>query len=144
MKKFFLLSVAVLGIAGGLILLASATGAAQEPAQKEPYTLTSFGPWNAEVAAKHIPQVSFERKGAGLAVTVKVDNHPMDAAKPHFIMWIRVEDAGGKVLAKHDFKATDPAPTATFQLATWPAKLKVLERCNLHGIWLNEVEVKLK
>jgi len=135
MKKtlFLLMVVAVLAAQAG-----------QEPAQPQPYTTTFFGPWNAAVAKTHVPQVTYEKMGQALMVTVKVDNHPMDPKKPHWIMWIRVEDAKGKVLAKQEFKATDPAPAATFHLAHWPEKLRVLERCNIHGIWLNEVDVKLK
>ncbi len=144
MKKHLLVLIPVVCVAAGLALLSTVTRAAQEPDQKEPYTMTSFGPWNEGVAKTHVPQVTFEKMGAALMITVKVDNHPMDANKPHWIMWIRVEDVDGKVLVKKEFKATDPAPVATFHLATWPAKLKVLERCNIHGIWLNEVEVKLK
>jgi len=67
----------------------------------------------------------------------------MDAQKPHFIQWIRVEDGNGKLLAKKIFKPTDPAPAATFHLASIPEKLKVLDHCNVHGTWLNEVDVKL-
>ncbi len=142
-RTLWLLVLAVLATAA-LALALSVTQAAPEAAQPQPYTAKFFGPWNAAMAEKHIPQVAFEKMGAALMITVKVDDHPMDAAKPHYIMWIRVEDTKGKVLAEHNFKATDPAPTATFHLSTWPEKLKVLERCNVHGIWLNEVEVKLK
>jgi desulfoferrodoxin-like iron-binding protein len=143
MKKSLFLMALVVFVAGGLMLGLSAAPAAQEAGQAEPYTATSFGPWNAAVAKVHVPEVTLEKMGGALMVTVKVDNHPMDANKPHYIMWIRVEDANGKVLAKHDFKASDPAPTAVFHLNSFPEKLKVLERCNVHGIWMNEVTVKL-
>jgi superoxide reductase len=144
MKKSFLVLSLVVLVAGGLILLSSVTRAAQEASQPQPYTAKFFGPWNAAVANTHVPQVTYEKMGKALMVTVKVDNHPMDPKKPHWIMWIRVEDVNGKVLAKKEFKATDPAPVAIFHLASWPEKLKVFERCNIHGIWLNEVDVKLK
>jgi desulfoferrodoxin-like iron-binding protein len=116
----------------------------QEPAQKEPYTATFFGPWNEAMAKVHIPEVAFKKTEDGIDVTVTVDKHPMDPAKPHYIMWIRIEDMNGKVLAQHDFKPTDPAPVATFKFKTLPDKIKVFERCNIHGIWLHEAAVEIK
>jgi len=47
-----------------------------------------------------------------------------------------------KVLGKHQFKPTDPAPGATFDLISVPEKLVAFERCNIHGIWKNEVKVE--
>jgi superoxide reductase len=142
-RKWFPYLILVVFVAGGLLLVSSATGAAQEPAQAEPYTATSFGPWNAAVAKVHVPQVTYMKMGQELMVTVKIDDHPMDPEKPHYIMWIRLEDANGKILAKHEFKPTDPAPVATFHLKAWPEKMKALERCNIHGIWMSEVTVML-
>ncbi len=144
MKKLLSFAIPVVLVTAGLVTLSTVTRGSQEAGQPKPFTATFFGPWNEAVAKIHIPQVSFEKMGTALMVTVKVDNHPMDPNKPHYIMWIRVEDVNGKVLAKHEFKPTDSAPTATFHLTKFPEKLKVLERCNIHGIWLNEVDVKVK
>ncbi len=117
----------------------------QEYSQPEPYTATNFGPWSEAVAKTHVPQVKFEKSGAGLKVTIQIDNHPMDPQKPHWIMWIRLEDMKGKKLGEKAFKATDPGPAiAVFELPTAPDKLKALERCNIHGIWLNEAAVEIK
>jgi desulfoferrodoxin (superoxide reductase-like protein) len=67
----------------------------------------------------------------------------MDPKMPHYIMWIQLFDGSGKKLGEKTFKDTDPAPAkATFDLAAVPETLKAYERCNIHGIWLNEVEVK--
>jgi len=113
--------------------------------QPAPYTATFFGPWNEGVAKTHVPEVTVEKQGTGLKVTVQIDNHPMDPQKPHWIMWIRVEDAKGKKLAEKTFQATDPRPAkAVFELPKMHDKLKVFERCNVHGIWLNETAVTAK
>ena len=113
-------------------------------AQDKPYTKESPGPWDAAVAAKHSPEITFVKAGKGLKVTVKVDNHPMDAQKPHYIMWIKLQDAEGKELGKKEFAPTDPAPVATFDVPSVPPKLEALEQCNIHGIWSNTVPVKLR
>jgi desulfoferrodoxin-like iron-binding protein len=157
MKKNPLLLIPVAFVAAALTLsaLGSGTPGAQagssqgktqgqgEAKQDKPYTRENPGPW-AGAEAKHLPQITYEKMGTGLKVSVKVDNHPMDAAKPHYIMWIRLEDGNGKVLGQHTFKATDPSPEASFELKSVPADLKAFERCNVHGIWMSEAKVELK
>jgi desulfoferrodoxin-like iron-binding protein len=113
-----------------------------DPAKETVYSKDFFGPWNAGVAKAHLPQITCEKTGDGLKVTVKVDNHPMNPEVPHYIMWIRIEDGKGNVLGKKDFVATDPAPIATFTLTTAPDKIKAFERCNIHGTWTSETDVK--
>jgi len=151
MKKSGLILAAVLLFAGAFFLAHTAYGKAAptqaqtKPAQvqQKPYTRDDPGPWADKVKA-HAPEVTYEKAGTGLKVTVRV-NHPMDPKTPHYIMEIRLEDGSGASLGKKEFVATDPAPpTATFELKTVPGKLKAYERCNLHGLWLNEVDVTAK
>jgi len=145
MKKYGFVLLAVLFVAAVAAAQYGAPAKPQEPMQKEPYTATSFGPWNAEVATVHVPMVTFEKTAMGLKVTVQIDNHPMDAQKPHWIEWIRIEDMTGKKLAEKKLKPTDPGPpTAVFELKGTYDKLKVLEHCNVHGTWLNEATVEMK
>jgi superoxide reductase len=113
---------------------------AQQNSMENPYTKDNPGPW-AALAEKHIPEITYEKTGTGLKVTVKVDNHPMDPKIPHYIMWIKLQDGMGAQLGEKSFVATDPAPIATFELMSIPEKLKAYEQCNIHGIWLNEVGV---
>jgi desulfoferrodoxin-like iron-binding protein len=110
--------------------------------QGTPYSKDFFGPWNAGVAKTHLPQITCEKAGDGLKVTVKVDDHPMNSTMPHYIMWIRIEDGKGNMLGRKDFVATDPAPIATFDLAAAPEKIVAFERCNIHGVWMSEADVK--
>lgn len=148
MKKNCLFLIPVVCMAAALMLNAVVRAAPSARAQEEykqdkPYTRMDPGPW-AGAQEKHVPEITYEKMGTGLKVTVKVDNHPMDPQKPHYIMWIRLEDARGNVLGKHNFVATDPAPVATFELKSVPAQLQAYERCNVHGIWMDEVKVELK
>ena len=129
---------------GGTNIGQMAGQASGEYSQPKPYTKDFFGPWNAQVAQTHVPQVNYYMTDTGLKVTIKIDNHPMDPKKPHWIMWIRLEDGMGNKLGEKTFKATDPAPVATFELKSMPDVLKATERCNIHGIWLNEVKVEMK
>lgn len=157
MKKSLLVLIPIVFVAAALTLSALGTGTPSAQAgygqskpqgqgeykQDKPYTRENPGPW-AGAQDKHVPEITYEKMGMGLKVTVKVDNHPMDPAKPHYIMWIRLEDGMGKVLGRHQFKATDPAPVASFELKSVPADLKAFERCNIHGIWMSEAKVELK
>ncbi len=145
-KRLVLFSVLVLA-AGAAILVAqyATTPPAQQAMQKEPYTAKFFGPWNEAVAKTHVPMVKMEKAAMGYKVNVQIDNHPMDAQKPHWIEWIRIEDMKGKILAEKTFKPTDPSPPMVeFEIAVGHDKLKVLEHCNIHGTWLNEVMVPMK
>jgi desulfoferrodoxin-like iron-binding protein len=110
--------------------------------QEKPYSKDFFGPWDEGMAKLHIPEITYEKTDSGLKVMVKVDNHPMDPKKPHYIMWIILEDGDGNPLGQTEFVATDPAPVTTFNLTFVPSKLKAFERCNIHGIWMSETDVK--
>ena len=152
MRKLCLAGILGICLAAGLLIAVAAaagqygtTPPAQEYKQPKPYTATFFGPWNEAVAAKHLPEVTFEKAGTGVAVRVQVDNHVMDAQKPHYIMWIRLEDGKGLPLGEKTFQATDPSPAvAVFELPKAPARVKAFERCNVHGIWLTEKAVEIK
>lgn len=137
-----ILTHSVSGKPSGPVLQTAAAGASQDYTQEKPYTKVDPGPWPAAVADKHSPEITFEHSELGLRVTVKVDNHPMDPTKPHYIMWIRIEDGDGKKLGEKTFQMTDPAPVAIFELASIPAKLRAFERCNIHGIWMSETKVE--
>jgi desulfoferrodoxin-like iron-binding protein len=110
--------------------------------QARPYTKDFFGPWNADVAKVHLPQITFTKTDDGLKVRVQIDDHPMDASTPHYIMWITITDGQGNILGTQTFVATDPAPAvAVFLLTTPPDKIRAFERCNIHGIWMSEANV---
>jgi desulfoferrodoxin-like iron-binding protein len=150
MKHRWIPALVVAVLSAGFAAAAAGSGqygsqAAQEYTQEKPYTATFFGPWNEAVAKTHVPQVTCEKTAKGYTVTVQIDNHPMDPQKPHWIMWIRLEDMKGAKFAEKEFKATDPGPAkAVFEISPMHAKFRALERCNIHGIWLNEVDASSK
>lgn len=88
----------------------------------------------------HVPNVAYEKTESGLRVTVSV-SHEMNAEKPHYIMWIQLKDGEGNLLAEKQFQATDEKAEAVFELTTVPGKLVAFEKCSLHGLWKEEVEV---
>jgi desulfoferrodoxin-like iron-binding protein len=126
-------------------LVQATSMASEENSMEHPYTAEDPGPWGEAVAKVHVPWVTYEKMGMGLKVTVQIDHHPMDPKKPHFIMWIRLQDGAGHDYGEKTFVATDAAPaTATFELTSAPEMLKAFTRCNIHGIWLKEVKVEMK
>ena len=90
--------------------------------------------------SSHVPVIVYKKSGSGLQVTVTV-NHVMDPAIPHFIEWIHLMDGDGNILGEKSFVATDAKAEATFNLMSAPARLVAIERCNVHGLWKEEVPV---
>jgi superoxide reductase len=88
----------------------------------------------------HVPNVAYEKTESGLRVMVSV-SHEMNAEKPHYIMWIQLKDGEGNLLGEKQFQATDEKAEAVFELTTVPGKLVAFEKCSLHGLWKEEVEV---
>ena len=65
----------------------------------------------------------------------------MDSETPHYIEWVKLMDGDGKVLGEASFQATDEKVEAVFDVSPAPARLVAHERCNLHGIWMEQVDV---
>lgn len=91
---------------------------------------------------KHVPYVEVDRSGEKSIVTVKVGywvDHPN--MPDHFIEWIEIQ-ANGSPVARYDMSAVavDPEVTCALNLDEGTT-LTVLESCNLHGVWANEVIV---
>ncbi len=78
---------------------------------------------------KHVPVVSVD----GNVVTVEVGSvaHPMTEA--HSIRWIALETEKG-VQVQH--LTPEDAPKAVFLLREGEKVVRVLEYCNLHGLWM--------
>lgn len=84
---------------------------------------------------KHIPVV--EVNGKTVTVTVGAVEHPMTAE--HSILWVYLQtDKGGQ----RKRLEVGEAPTVTFALAD-EKPLAAYAYCNLHGLWMAEVEEKL-
>ena len=149
-RAFFILGVTMLLIGG------AACGKAEEapPAATErtPAEVTPH-PVSAEVVFtkddpgayrgkedSHVPQITYEKTETGLKVRVSV-LHEMNAETPHYIMWIKLFDGENNLLGEKEFQAEDERAEAEFDLTATPSVLKAYEGCNLHGVWVNEIEI---
>ena len=103
------------------------------------FTRDDPGAWGGKEDS-HVPQITYTKTDSGLTVTVTV-SHEMNAEKPHYIMWIKLKDGEDNLLGEKEFQATDEKAEAVFELTTVPSKLKAFEKCNLHGVWMNEMDV---
>ena len=115
------------------------TDASQAPAAEVIYTREDPGAYGGKEDS-HIPVVTYERTGSGLKVTVSV-SHEMNPDTPHFIEWIQLKDVDGGLLGERTFQATDEKAEAVFELTSVPDRLVAYEKCNLHGIWKEQVDV---
>lgn len=112
---------------------------AEEKAEEIVYTRSDPGAWGGKEDS-HVPQIVYEKVETGVKVTVTV-SHEMNSETPHYIMNIKLKNGDGQLLGEKEFQATDEKAEATFMLTTVPSKLIAYERCNLHGVWMDEVDV---
>jgi superoxide reductase len=97
---------------------------------------------------RYLPVISAPKrvkKGESFEVTVEVGKlleHPNEPG--HFIEFIELY-AGDTYLARMDFtaKTTGPIMKARVSLDPPHGRLRAFERCNLHGTWLNEVDIEV-
>ena len=125
-----------------LLLPAACSRSQDEPAaqtEEAVFTREDPGAYGGKEDS-HVPNVAYEKTESGLRVTVSV-SHEMNAEKPHYIMWIQLKDGEGNLLGEKQFQATDEKAEAVFELTTVPGKLVAFEKCSLHGLWKEEVEV---
>ncbi len=115
---------------------------------------------------KHVPVIevpAHAKKGEKIKVTVSVGkeiSHPNTTE--HHISWIEVyfHPAGEKypyVIGKYEFQAhgastqgpntstlyADPEVTVTLRTEK-PGTIIAMSHCNIHGLWSNQVELKLE
>jgi superoxide reductase len=101
-----------------------------------------------DLEKKHLPIITAPRKvkkGEHFEVTVEVGKlmqHPNEPG--HFIQFIELY-AGQTYLARMDFtaKTTCPVMKTCVSLDHGHNTLRAFERCNLHGVWENEVEIEV-
>lgn len=127
-------------VASGVEQNEPAEGPDQEAAVKI-YTREDPGAYGGKEDS-HIPRIVYEKTDLGLHVSITVA-HEMNAEKPHFIEWIKLLDGEDNELGRIRFQAQDAKAEAVFELSSVPAKLIALEKCNLHGIWKEEIEVQV-
>lgn len=82
---------------------------------------------------KHVPVVKVE--DGKVYVTVGSVPHPM--TEEHHIAWILIETSQGSQMKCLDVKGE---PSACFSLCKEEKVLAAYEYCNLHGLWMAEVQ----
>ena len=102
----------------------------------------------SDLEKKHLPVISAParvKKGECFEVTVEVGKlmqHPNEPS--HFIQFIELY-ADDTYLTRMDFTARTTCPVMKVCLSLDQSydKLRAYERCNLHGTWENELDIKV-
>lgn len=101
------------------------------------YTEKNPGKW-ADKVGGHAPKVSIE----GRKVTI-VTKHPM--TEKHYIVRHTLVTSGGKVIGEKVFYPTDKEAVSTYDLdyetPGYKGKLYATSFCNLHDLWVAEINV---
>jgi superoxide reductase len=156
MKNRLFLGVFILVVLTALIMMTTGCGKEEKAVEEEQaaetaeqeveeaeeivYTRSDPGAWGGKEDS-HVPLIAYEKTETGLTVTVSV-SHEMNPDTPHYIMAIKLKDGEGHLLGEKEFQATDEKAEAVFNLTTLPGKLVAYEKCNLHGMWMDEVVVE--
>jgi desulfoferrodoxin-like iron-binding protein len=118
------------------------TESSPEATEEILFTRENPGPWAGKEDV-HVPQIRYERTETGARVVVSL-SHEMNPETPHYIMRIQLKDGLDNLLAENIFQPQDKKAEAVIELGSLPARLKALAKCNLHGTWLEEVEVSIE
>lgn len=84
---------------------------------------------------KHVPVYTCENNH--IMVTIGAEEHPM--TDKHYIEWIALETEKGA--QRKDLKPGD-APRAEFVMTYDDKPVAVYAYCNIHGLWMVDVECK--
>lgn len=102
-----------------------------------------------DLAKKHLPVITAPesvKKGECFEVTVevgKLKEHPNEPG--HFIEFIELY-ADKTYLGRMDYTPKKSCPTMKMcvSLEHSHGKIRAYERCNLHGVWENEIDIKVE
>lgn len=93
---------------------------------------------------KHAPVIGipgYVKTNQVFFITVEVGRTPHVMTPNHWIMWIEVY-LGNSLVSRTEFSPLSPQPSVTVPLSVGgPTTLKVMEQCNLHGIWESRVNI---
>ena len=99
----------------------------------------------SELERKHIPKIEIIRncgliESNCLDVNIRIGEilHPMETK--HFIMYMDIY-LDNNFIARYHLSPEKLNPALGIHLKINSGKLLVLENCNLHGRWINEVEL---
>lgn len=98
-----------------------------------------------ELEKKHIPQITINHQcglisSGCIDVNIKIGEitHPMEVK--HYIMYIDIY-LDKEFVARYHLTPEKLNPVLGIHLKVSSGRLTVLENCNLHGRWINEVEL---
>ncbi|HHT9153433.1 MAG TPA: class II SORL domain-containing protein [Candidatus Hypogeohydataceae bacterium YC40] len=87
---------------------------------------------------KHAPTIAipgYIKANQVFFLTVEVGKTLHVMTPNHWIMWIEVY-LGNSLISRTEFSPLIPQPSVTVPLSVGgPTVLKVMQRCNLHGLW---------
>ena len=93
---------------------------------------------------KHAPVIGipgYIKTNQVFFLTVEVGRTLHVMTPNHWIMWIEVY-LGNSLVSRTEFSPLSPQPSVTVPLSVGgPTTLKVMEQCNLHGIWESKVNI---
>jgi len=93
---------------------------------------------------KHAPVIGipgYIKTNQVFFLTVEVGRTLHVMTPNHWIMWIEVY-LGNSLVSRTEFSPLSPQPSVTVPLSVGgPTTLKVMEQCNLHGIWESRVNI---
>lgn len=93
---------------------------------------------------KHAPAIGipgYVKTNQVFFLTVEVGRTLHVMTPNHWIMWIEVY-LGNSLVSRTEFSPLSPQPSVTVPLSvSGPTTLKVVEQCNLHGIWESRVNI---
>ncbi|HHT9140452.1 MAG TPA: class II SORL domain-containing protein [Candidatus Tripitaka californicus] len=93
---------------------------------------------------KHAPVIGipgYVKTNQVFFLTVEVGRTLHVMTPNHWIMWIEVY-LGNSLVSRTEFSPLSPQPSVTIPLSVGgPTTLKVMEQCNLHGIWESKVNI---
>ncbi len=136
--------------AGGLLLTGSTALAVPSQQQKVDWfeTINRVKDPNNKTHTErvHAPQIIFPsqvKPGVATILSAKVGEQLHVMTPDHYIMWIEVY-LDEELVVRLELTPRAPQPVLTIPLTlTSNATLKILERCNLHGIWESSQSITL-
>lgn len=102
-----------------------------------------------DLEKKHVPVVECPDTvtvGEPFTVKVKIGDNPHVMEEGHFIQWVEVK-FGENLYARTELTPVFSRPEITFTLVKGgkhsTRTMRVIERCNLHGLWESTKEITI-
>jgi len=97
----------------------------------QPMTLMQEKTAEEGLTEKHLPVVEKSEKG----ILVKIGSVPHPMEETHWIEWVEIQTASGKIMKKF----LKPSDTPEVEFDTGEKVIAAREYCNLHGLWVTRL-----